>query len=96
MSRSRLYRLFEPKGGVARYLAQQRLLAVRLALDNSRDGRTISAIGEACGFANPTHLSRAFRQTYGQSLRDYRAARRAISEPANGPVTAAVWMRALG
>ncbi|WP_246695422.1 helix-turn-helix domain-containing protein [Methylobacterium sp. P1-11] len=73
MSRSQLYRLFEPEGGVARYLARQRLAAVRAALDNPLDGRSISAIGEAYGYGSSAHLSRAFREAYGLNPRDYRA-----------------------
>ncbi len=74
MSRSQLYRLFEPEGGVARYLARQRLAAIRTALDDPLERRSIGEIGEAYGFGNAAFLSRAFRQAYGVSPRDYRAA----------------------
>ncbi|MGT2486123.1 helix-turn-helix domain-containing protein [Methylobacterium oryzae CBMB20] len=75
MSRSQLYRLFEPEGGVARYLARQRLAAVRAALDNPLEPRSIGEIGETYGFGSSAQLSRAFRDAYGLSPRDYRAAR---------------------
>ena len=71
MSRSQLYRLFEPEGGVARYLARQRLAAVQAALDDPLERRSIGEIGAACGFGNSAILSRAFRQAYGMSPRDY-------------------------
>lgn len=74
MSRSQLYRLFEPEGGVARFLARQRLAAVRAALDDPLERRTIGEIGAAYGFVNGAVLSQAFRQAYGMSPRDYRAA----------------------
>lgn len=73
MSRSQLYRLFEPEGGVARFHARQRLAAVRAALDDPLERRSIGEIGEAFGFGNSALLSRAFRQAYGLSPRDYRA-----------------------
>ncbi|WP_331313707.1 helix-turn-helix transcriptional regulator [Methylobacterium mesophilicum] len=75
MSRSQLYRLFEPEGGVARYLARQRLAAVRAALDNPLEPRSIGAIAEAYGFGSGAQLSRAFRETYGLTPRDYRVSR---------------------
>lgn len=75
ISRSQLYRLFEPEGGVARYRARQRLAAVRAALDNPLEPRSIGAIGEAYGFGSGAQLSRAFRETYGLTPRDYRVSR---------------------
>lgn len=72
-SRSQLYRLFEPEGGVARYLASQRLAAVRSALEDPLERRTISEIGAAFGFESSAVLSHSFRKVYGQSPRDYRA-----------------------
>ncbi|MGH1571915.1 helix-turn-helix domain-containing protein [Methylobacterium sp. P31] len=60
-------------GGVARYLARQRLAAVRAALENPLEHRSIGAIGEVYGFGSSALLSRAFRQAYGSSPRDYRA-----------------------
>jgi len=72
MSRSQLYRLFEPEGGIARCLMRQRLAAVRTALDDPLERRSIAEIGEAYGFGDGL-LNRAFRQAYGMTPRDYRA-----------------------
>ena len=65
VSRSRLYRLFAPVGGVARYVLQQRLLRAREALTVPGDHRTIAAIAYDCGFTNVAHFARAFREAFG-------------------------------
>lgn len=78
MSRSQLYRLFEPEGGVARYATRQRLESVRSALDNPLERRSIGEIGEAYGFTNNAVLAQAFRQAFGLSPRDYRAGVRGL------------------
>ena len=65
VSRSRLYRLFAPEGGVSRYVIQQRLLRAHQALVNAADPRTISAIAYDCGFTNVAHFARAFREAFG-------------------------------
>ncbi len=49
----------------------------KVRLDHARrlvtgTGLTFSEISDACGFANPYHFSRKFRETYGQSPADYR------------------------
>ena len=65
VSRSRLYRLFAPEGGVSRYVIQQRLLRAHQALVDANDPRTISAIAYDCGFTNVAHFARAFREAFG-------------------------------
>lgn len=67
VSRSRLYRLFAPAGGVSRYVIHQRLLRARQALANPADPRTISAIAYDCGFTNVAHFARAFREAFGET-----------------------------
>jgi AraC-like DNA-binding protein len=84
LSRSQLYRLFEPEGGIMRYLARQRLAAVRAALDDLWDRRSIGQIGSAYGFSSSAQLSRAFRDAYGRTPRDYRASAAAAPVPAAG------------
>lgn len=78
MSRSQLYRLFEPEGGIARYANRQRLAAVRSALDDPLDRRTIGEIGDAYGFTSGAVLAQAFKQAFGLSPRDYRATVRGV------------------
>ena len=73
VSRSRLYRLFAPEGGVARYVIQQRLQRAHEALTNPVDPRTISAIAYDCGFTNVAHFARAFREAFGVTATQVRS-----------------------
>ncbi len=73
VSRSRLYRLFAPEGGVARYVIQQRLLRAHQALTDPSDPRTISAIAYDCGFTNVAHFARAFREAFGVTASQVRS-----------------------
>ncbi|BCG90072.1 MULTISPECIES: helix-turn-helix domain-containing protein [unclassified Mesorhizobium] len=72
ISRSRLYRIFEPAGGVANYVRRKRLLKTRDALANSSDRRTISSIAEAWGFTDPSTYSRMFKLEFGVSPKEAR------------------------
>lgn len=72
VSRSRLYRLFEPLGGISTYVRRQRLLRTRQALHDPNDGRTIIMIAEQWGFTDASVFSRAFRQEFGLSPKELR------------------------
>jgi AraC-like DNA-binding protein len=65
MSRSQLYRLFEPVGGVRRAILRERLRQAHRAITDPNDRRTIQAIGDELGFLEPTTFSRAFRREFG-------------------------------
>lgn len=65
ISRSQLYRLFEPVGGVVRDIQHERLRQAHRAIAYPADGRTIQAISEELGFLEPTTFSRAFRREFG-------------------------------
>lgn len=72
ISRSALYRLLGPHGGVARLIWIRRLSALRTALDRgSRD--TLARLAEEFGFASEAHMSRMFSATFGQSPGAWRA-----------------------
>ncbi|MEO4001708.1 helix-turn-helix domain-containing protein [Mesorhizobium sp. CAU 1732] len=74
ISRSRLYRIFEPVGGVSHYIRRQRLLKTRDALGDSTDGSPIASIAERWGFMDPSTYSRTFKKEFGISPKDARAA----------------------
>jgi AraC-like DNA-binding protein len=64
VSRSRLYRMFEPLGGVVSYIRKRRLLRTREALSDIADTRSISRIAEQWGFIDASTYSRAFRHEF--------------------------------
>jgi AraC-like DNA-binding protein len=73
MSRSTLYRLFEPLGGVRAYIQERRLRRSATMLLSDRDSRLrICDIAWCWGFASEAHFSRAFRLRYGLSPREAR------------------------
>lgn len=73
ISRTRLYRLFEPTGGVMSYIQHRRLLDAHAALANQSDGRRILEIAEERGFSDGADFSRAFKRKFGYSPSDVRA-----------------------
>jgi AraC-like DNA-binding protein len=75
MSRSALYRLLEPQGGVVRFIQRARLTAARDILRDPVGGASISSIAEDFCFSSPGAFSRAFRLEFGCSPRDVRDAR---------------------
>jgi len=72
VSRTRLYQLFEPSGGVSHYIRKRRLLAAHAALSNPANQQRILEIAEAAGFDTPANFSRAFRLEFGYSPREAR------------------------
>lgn len=73
VSRSRLYRIFEPAGGISNYIRRKRLLETRRALADSADGRSVSHIAECMGFMDPSTYSRMFKREFGLSPKEARA-----------------------
>lgn len=67
VSRSRLYRIFEPVGGISTYIRHERLRKTRDILADSSDGRSISTIAEQWGFMDPSAYSRMFKREFGIS-----------------------------
>lgn len=103
VSRTRLYQLFEPSGGVLHYIQSRRLMAAHVALSDLTDSRRIVAIGETVGFSSAANFSRAFSKEFGYSPRECRNA--ALLAPPSHPVSLArhekassfeEWLKALG
>jgi AraC-like DNA-binding protein len=72
MSRSKLYRLLLPEGGVAHFINRERLLQAQREL--AADGTaSIHAIAARVGFKDHSTFSRAFRRTFGATPTQARA-----------------------
>lgn len=72
VSRSVLYRAFEPSGGVARVIRSRRLAHLRALLERPDEAGRIADLSLACGFSSESDCSRTFKAAYGLSPSDYR------------------------
>lgn len=72
VSRSTLYRLCAPHGGVAELVWSMRLDAARRSLSDPEREERIIGIADDAGFTSAQHFSRRFRRSYGFSPRDLR------------------------
>ena len=78
ISRSGLYRLFVPLGGVAEYIRRRRLgRAYRDLTTGAAPGPRVSDIAYRYGYTNPVSFTQAFRAEFGVSPADARASARA-------------------
>lgn len=73
ISRTRLYRLFEPSGGVMRYILHRRLVDAHSKLADPTETRRIFEIAEQRGFNDGAEFSRAFRREFGYSPSEVRS-----------------------
>jgi AraC-like DNA-binding protein len=74
LSRSALYRLFEPLGGVAGYIQTRRLMRAHADLaDPGKAPRKIYEVAYRWGFVSEAHFSRAFRRAFGVTPGEVRA-----------------------
>ena len=102
LSRSALYRLFEPMGGVASVVLERRLERAYRLLSDPRETRLVSSIAHALGFGSESHFARAFRQRFGHTPSEVRMGARAMATRQDGPAPLtlterpfAAWLNAL-
>lgn len=82
LSRSSIYRLFEPIGGVAGHIRRQRLRRAWRRLTTSALPVRVALLARECGFSSADVFSRAFRERYGMSPREAWASAKAAPDPA--------------
>lgn len=76
LTRSTLYRLFEPLGGVAAYITRRRLdYAFRRLSDTRFPHEPVSGLAAQLGFSHPSAFTRAFKDAFGLSPRQVQALR---------------------
>lgn len=73
VARSRLYRIFEPVGGISTFIRRKRLLKTCDILADCSEGRPISTIAQEWGFTDPSAYSRMFRKEFGMTPKEARA-----------------------
>lgn len=95
VSRSKLYRMFEPYGGVARFIQAERLKRAHAALSDAGDTRSVGRIAEDVGLFDLSSFGRMFRASFGCSPRELRLAV-AGGGMAGGPAHVAAGGRAPG
>ncbi len=81
ISRSKLYRLFEPMNGVSRYILRQRLVAAHKALSDPLENRSMATLADHYCFPDAATFSRAFRKEMGCSPSEVRAEARGGRPP---------------
>lgn len=96
VSRSYLYRLMEPFGGVASYVRRRRLrFAIAMLSDPQGRGRRVADVAYACGFADEKTFGRAFRAEFSMTPSEARDAS-ATAAGAASPPDFSRWLVGLG
>jgi AraC-like DNA-binding protein len=95
-SRSQLYRLLEPEGGVAAYIQRRRLRESFAILCDVSNNSSIGAVAEMLCFADASSFSRAFRREFGMNPKEVRAATLGGLSPAMPKAAATHGLRNFG
>lgn len=87
MSRTQIYALLRGEGGVEHYIRRKRLEASHVLLCDGKTQGTIADIALSVGFGDPSQFSRAFRQEFGTTPSEVRAAMGGAhsSDPTDAP-----------
>jgi len=73
ISRSYLYQIFKPSGGVLSYIWERRLLRSMRMLSNPMFAHyNVSTIAYSCGFSSEAHFSRRFKTRFGTNASVWR------------------------
>jgi AraC-like DNA-binding protein len=73
VSRSQLYRIFKPHGGVSHYIWERRMTkSMRMLANPMFADLNVSAIAFSCGFSSEPHFSRSFKERFGVSPSQFR------------------------
>ena len=67
ISRSSLYRAFQSEGGIEAHIQRRRLQAVHALLVTPGETRSIEQLARTFGFSRPSHMTTAFRRSFGYS-----------------------------
>jgi AraC-like DNA-binding protein len=96
MSRAALYRLFEPQGGVARFIQMCRVEQLRRRLDDrGLDGVPLAELAPQVGFSSESHAGRLFKQAFGIAPGAYRAASISGAQSSSVEMMVRLWDSAL-
>ena len=99
MSRTTMFRLFQPLGGVSAYVLRRRLARIKACLTDPGEQRSLASLAYDHGFSSLSHFSRTFRQHYDCTPTDLRmmGADIALSTASAGQARHfADWIRGLG
>lgn len=81
LSRSELYRCFAPVGGIARAIQLRRLRRAYAELARADGPASVSRVGGAVGFFDPSSFTRAFRREFGCTPSEVLVRRPAMTAP---------------
>ncbi|KQQ26397.1 hypothetical protein ASF53_20900 [Methylobacterium sp. Leaf123] len=95
ISRATLYRLFASRGGVRSYVQDQRFRALRDALADPLEARSLARLADVHGIPSGSSLSHGFRRRFGSSPRAWREERSAAALAEQGDILEPVraWWR---
>ncbi|MFZ2988109.1 helix-turn-helix domain-containing protein [Ideonella sp.] len=101
LSRSSLYRLLAPHGGVREFITDRRIAHASTQLRDFASSPRMLRIAESCGFGDAVSFSHAFKRKTGFSPSDYRASAVArVVPPRNASLTAPAqiqhWLATMG